>query len=147
MESFSRAFIFALLAAVGNGIFVYGQKKAGISGKPFIFIIWSLLICVGLLVLAALFYPKAHYLEYIRTNYKPALLSGAGLFLTYVGFYFLYTQFGASYYILYGILSMLTTSIVVGLLIFREEYNVYYLLATLSAMLTVFLFFLGKKPK
>lgn len=147
MESFSRAFLFAILAAIGNGIYVYGQKKSAISGNPFIFIIWSLLICVGLLALAALFFPKADYIGYLKENYKAALISGVGLFLTYVGFYFLYTHFGASYYILYGILSMLTTSIIVGLMVFRENYNIYYLFATLSAMLTVFLFYLAKRPR
>ncbi len=147
MDSFSRAFLYAALAAIGNGIFVYGQKKSAISGNPFIFLIWSLLICVALLALSAVFFPKADYVTYLKENYKPALISGGGLFLTYVGFYFLYAGFGASYYILYGILSMLTTSIIVGIVVFKEEYNLYYFLATVSAMVTVFLFYLGKKGR
>ena|SRR6266481_304413 len=145
MNLFLKALIFALIAAVGNALFVFGQKKSSVAGNPFLFLMLSLCVGILLLAIASLFFPKPNYSEYFRDNYNYILITGTGIFITYVGFYYLYAKFGASYYILYAILSIVTTSIIVGVLIFKETFNIFYLLSILSAVLTIVLFFFGKK--
>lgn len=91
-----------------------------------------------------MFLPKSSPYEYLATNFKWIVVGGVGYFLTFTGFYFLYTRFGASYYALYAVLSIITTSIVVGLLVFRESFNLYYGLAVGTAILTIVLFAVGQ---
>ena len=59
----------------------------------------------------------------IKTNYLWFIASGTGFFLTFIGFYFLYTKFGASYYLLYAVISIITTSILVGIIIFNTDFH------------------------
>jgi len=47
-------------------------------------------------------------------------LSGVGLFLTYPGFNLLYSRYGASQYVLYAVLSIITTTIIVGIWWLKE---------------------------
>ena len=147
MNVFVKAFVFAFIAAIGNALFVFAQKKSTASQNPFLFLMLALITAIVLLGLASLAFPKVNYTEYIKENYKYALLTGLGIFITYIGFYYLYSKYGASYYILYAILSILTTSIVVGVVVFKETFNVFYLLAILSALLTIVLFYFGKQSQ
>jgi drug/metabolite transporter (DMT)-like permease len=55
----------------------------------------------------------------------------------------LYSQYGASNYILYAVLSIITTSVIVGVVIFKETFNIYHWLALLSSIITIALFTLG----
>jgi drug/metabolite transporter (DMT)-like permease len=77
-------------------------------------------------------------------GWRAILLSGVGLFLTYLGFNLLYTRFGASQYVLYAVLSILTTTIGVGMLWLREPVNLYQKLAVALALAAVVLFSLGQ---
>lgn len=134
---------FALIAAVGNAMFAAGQKKAIAFDNPFTFIALAAMVCVMLTVAAAPLFGQPHYNSVLKANGGWALLSGAGLFLTYLGFNLLYSKYGASNYILYAVLSIITTSIIVGVVMFKESFNVYHWLAFGSSIATVALFALG----
>lgn len=142
-DSVFAAIAIAALAAVGNAIFAYGQKKSIPSSNPFIFLICALTVCITLFLMFSMFFPKENVPQFIRTNFLWCLMSGTGFFLTFIGFYFLYTLFGASYYIVYAVLSIITTSLIVGVIIFREHFTIYHLLSVCTAILTILLFAIG----
>lgn len=77
-------------------------------------------------------------------NYKWIIFGGAGLVLTFTGFYLLYSRFGPSYYILYAVLSIITTSVIVGVFVLKERMNIYYALSVATAVTTIILFTIGK---
>jgi drug/metabolite transporter (DMT)-like permease len=135
--------LFALLAAVGNGFFAFGQRKSAGVENSFVFITVALVICVLLCVASAPFFGPVHYGATVRQNLGWAAASGVGLFLTYIGFNVLYSQYGASSYILYAVLSVITTSVIVGAWILREQLNLYHWLAVLAALATVGLYSYG----
>lgn len=135
--------LFALTAAIGNAMFAAGQKKAIAFDNPFTFIALAAIFCVLLTVAAAPLFGQPHYSSVIKENGGWAMLSGAGLFLTYLGFNLLYSRYGASNYILYAVLSIITTSIVVGVVMFKETFNLYHWFAFGTSIITVVLFALG----
>lgn len=137
--------LFALLAAIGNGFFAYGQRKATGIDNSFVFITITLLVCVALCLVAAPFFGKVSYGGALRNNALWAALSGFGLFLTYIGFNLLYSRYGAASYILYAVLSIITTTVVVGAWMLRENMNFFHWLAVLTALTTVALFSWGNK--
>ena len=65
-------------------------------------------------------------------------------FITFVGFYWLYSQQGATNYIVYALLSILTTSIGVGLIIFREPFNKYHIISGVLAVCAILFYGLGQ---
>ena len=137
--------LFALIAALGNAMFAAGQKKAIAFDNAFAFIALAAVVCVCLTILFAPLMGPPNYVAVAKQNGYWALLSGAGLFLTYVGFNLLYSKYGASNYILYAVLSIITTSVFVGVLWFKETFNIYHWLALGTAMVTVVLFSIGNK--
>ena len=56
----------------------------------------------------------------------------------------MYTRVGASSYTVYATLSILTTSVAVGMLIFRESFNVYHIVSIVLAVLAVIAFGYGQ---
>lgn len=136
---------FALIAALGNALFAAGQKKAVMLDNSFSFIALAALVCVLLTLLAAPMIGPTNYALALRQNGHWALLSGVGLFLTYLGFNLLYSHYGASNYILYAVLSIITTSLLVGVILFKENFNGYHWLAFGSSLVTVVLFSLGNR--
>jgi drug/metabolite transporter (DMT)-like permease len=74
------------------------------------------------------------------------LLVGGGLFLTNLGFNLLYTRFGVSQYVLYAVLSILTTTVFIGLFWLHEPVNGYRLAAIVLALASVVLYSLGQSP-
>ncbi len=144
-KSISIALILALTAAVGNALFAYGQIRAAASANLFLYITYTLVFCIFLFVIAMTFLPRSVPVDYLLEN-RWWIVVGVGYFLTFTGFYFLYTQFGASYYALYAILSILITSLVVGAFILRESFNIYYGFGLVTAALTIVLFAIGQ-PK
>jgi drug/metabolite transporter (DMT)-like permease len=135
--------LFALLAAVGNGFFAFGQRKATGVENSFVFITIALVVCVALCMVSAPFFGPVNYGATLKQNLNWAALSGVGLFLTYIGFNILYAQYGAASYILYAVLSIITTSVVVGAWLLRENLNLWHWLAVLTALATVGLFSYG----
>ncbi len=137
--------LFAALSAVGNAMFAFGQKRSEISDNPFIFLTLTLATCIFLFLATIPFLPKANTVEYVSKNYLWILISGIGFYMTFIGFYFLYTRFGTSFYVLYAVLSIISTSVIVGVLVFKESFNVYHALAVILAISTVILFSIGQK--
>jgi drug/metabolite transporter (DMT)-like permease len=99
-------------------------------------------------VLFALFFsPLAGAFDVAGTwkgNGKAVLLSGVGLFLTYLGFNLLYSRSGASQYVLYAVLSIITTTIIVGIFWLKEPVNVFQKVAIAMAIAAVILFSIGQ---
>ena len=137
------AIVFASVSAIGNALFAYGQKKSMVSTNPFIFLICTLTVCLLLLFFAYFFSPQVKISAFLKLNFVWFTISGIGFFLTFIGFYFLYTQFGTSYYSLYAVLSIFTTAIIVGIFIFKESFNFYHGLSLLTTFLTILFFYLG----
>ncbi len=136
---------FALIAAMGNAMFALGQKKALGMDNPFAFISVAAIVCVLLTLLGTPLFGTANYQKVIAQNGGWAILSGIGLFLTYLGFNLLYTRYGASYYTLYAVLSIITTSLGVGVFFFKEAFNTYHWMALLAAIIAIVLFSLGNR--
>lgn len=134
---------FALIAAIGNAIFVAGQKKAIPFDNPLVFIALAAIACVFLMLLFVPLFGQPKYLEALKQNGSWAILSGVGLFVTYLGFNLLYSRYGASNYVIYAVLSIITTSVIVGVVIFKETFNAYHWLALFSSIVTVVLFAVG----
>ena len=138
------ALLFALSAAVGNALFVFGQKKSAVADHPFMFIISSLVVCLALFAATSFLLPKPEISTFIKDNYLWVLISGLGFWLTFIGFYFLYSRYGASHYVVYAVLSIVTTSIIVGIIVFKETFNLYHFLSVITAIMTVVLFTVGQ---
>jgi drug/metabolite transporter (DMT)-like permease len=139
-------FACALLAAVGNAMFAMGQKKTQSIENSLVVIALSASIC---LVLTLVFLAVTGGLDDIavgfRSNWIWIFISGVGLFLTYLGFNLLYTRYGTTAYVFYAALSVITTSFIVGVLILKENVNVYHLLAGAAALISIALFSLGNR--
>ena len=81
----------------------------------------------------------------VKQNDWQAVLSGVDLFLTYLGFNLLYSKYSAPNYIMHAVLSIITTSTIVGAVIFKESSNLYHWLAFVWSSATVALFALGDR--
>ncbi len=138
------ALLFAFIAATGNAVFVYGQKKSSGVENPFVFIVLTVSVCLVITLTAVPFWGKADFRGIFKANYLPVLISGLGLFITYIGFNLLYSRYGAAHYILYAVVSILTTSIFVGIFLFRENFNIYHMFSVIAAITTIGLFTLGQ---
>ncbi|HTU02336.1 MAG TPA: hypothetical protein VMG58_10990 [Candidatus Sulfotelmatobacter sp.] len=136
--------VYATIAAVGNALFALGQRKAAGVENGLLFVGLSALVAMsGALVCAPLIGAVDPSLT-LRAHWKAVLGSGAGLFLTYLGFNLLYTRFGASQYALYAVISILTTTIGVGILWLKEPITLYHKLAVALALAAVVLFSIGQ---
>ncbi|HRJ41180.1 MAG: hypothetical protein KJZ86_24630 [Caldilineaceae bacterium] len=144
LSSLLPALSVALLAALGNGLFAYGQRRAEVVANPFLFILSALIVCAVAFGISMPLLPGVDGVAYLRRNWPWALVSGAGFYFTFLGFYFLYSRFGASHYALYAVLSILTTSVLVGIVLMREQVNGFHLAAIGCALLTVVLFAIGQ---
>ncbi|WP_459917786.1 hypothetical protein [Desulfocicer niacini] len=139
-----KPLIFATIAAIGNAIFVFGQKGAQVSKNPFLFMFGAVLICTILFFFSTLSFPTEKNISYLISNWKFILLSGVGFFVTFLGFYLLYSGYGASTYIIYAVVSIITTSIGVGVLYYKEPFNFYHFLALIFSIITITCFCYGQ---
>lgn len=136
--------LFAAIAAIGNAMFALGQRKsAGVENGLLFVGLSALVACLFAFALAPLVGPFEAAAT-LRGNWRAILLSGLGLFLTYLGFNLLYTRYGASQYALYAVLSIITTTILVGMVWLREPVNAYQKLAVALAVAAVILFSVGR---
>jgi drug/metabolite transporter (DMT)-like permease len=136
--------IFATIAAIGNAIFALGQKKSAGAKNGLLLVGVSALVAALFAFFSAPLVGAFDLGNTLKENWKAVLLSGLGLFLTYLGFNLLYTRYGASQYILYAVLSIITTTIIVGILWLKEPVNVYHKLAIVMAIAAVVLFSIGQ---
>ena len=139
-----KVFLFALLAAVGNALFVYGQRGSQTAENPFVFLLATLVLCRSLFLLSALLNKAPLDTGYLSINLKFIVFSGIGFYFTFIGFYWLYSQQGATNYMVYALLSILTTSIGVGLILFREPFNRYHVISGLLAVAAILVYGLGQ---
>ncbi len=139
-----KVFYFALVAAIGNAMFVYGQRGSNTSENPFLFLTVTLIVCTSLFFTSAIISKGSASLSYVQENLWYILISGLGFYITFVGFYWLYTQQGATSYIVYALLSILTTSIGVGLIIFREPFNRFHVISGILAVAAIVAYGIGQ---
>lgn len=132
--------IFALTAAIGNAMFAFGQKKSLAIENKISFVLISVVFCILFTAIAVPFFGKYNYITTLKNNWTWTAISGLGLFLTYIGFNLLYTRYGASHYVLYAILSIFTTSIMVGVFIFKETLNTFQYVALALSLISIILF-------
>ena len=136
--------VFATIAAVGNAMFALGQKKSAGAENGLLFVGLSALIAVLLALFFAPLLGAFNVRNTVKGNWNAVFLSGLGLFLTYLGFNLLYSRYGASQYVLYAVLSIITTTIIVGILWLKEPVNAYQKVAIGMAIAAVVLFSIGK---
>lgn len=139
----SKALLFAFLAALGNALFVYGQKKSSIGNNAFSYLAGAVFICAACFVVAALAM-RTQQEGNLSSNLITMMIGGVGIFMTLIGFYFLYSQYGAIYYVLYAVLSIITTTVGVGVFVFGESLNRYQIVALVLAISAIILFSFGK---
>ena len=140
----SKIFIFAGLAAIGNAVFVYGQRSATVSPNPYLYMAAAIFVCLVMFVTATLISNNGDIKSYLSNNMAPVIIGGVGFFITFIGFYLMYSRVGANSYVVYACLSIITTSIGVGMIIFREPYNQYHIIAIIFAVLAVCFFGYGQ---
>ena len=143
MSAFIPAFLFALLAAVGNAIFFYSQKRAEFPQNPMLLLGLAAFVCAWALLISTAFLQWPNVSTYVQTHGAWVLATGLGLAMTFVGFHFLIVRYGATFYSLYAALAILTTSVGVGVLILREAVNGYIIASTVVAILAVVLLGIG----
>ena len=136
--------VFATIAAVGNAMFALGQKKSVGVENGLLFVGLSALVAVLFALLLAPLMGIFDVGNTLKGNWKAILLSGLGLFFTYLGFNLLYSRYGASQYVLYAVLSIITTTIIVGVFWLKEPVNVYHKVAIAIAIIAVVLFSIGQ---
>jgi len=139
-----KVFLYAFIAAIGNALFVYGQRGSSTADNPFLFLLVTLSICISLFAVFAMVHKAPIDPQYLIDNARYITISGIGFFITFIGFYWLYNQQGATNYIVYALLSILTTSIGVGLIIFREPFNKFHIISGMLAVSAILVYGLGQ---
>jgi len=138
--------LFASIAAIGNAMFALGQRQSGSTNGLF-FVSASAAVAFVLGLLCAPLFGPMEAAATLRDNMRAVLLSGVGLFLTYLGFNLLYSRFGTSSYVLYASISIITTTVIVGMMWLNEPVNGLRMAAIAMAVGAVVLFSLGStKP-
>lgn len=135
---------FAFIAAVGNAMFVYGQRRSGESTNGFAFLGISVLLAGVLSCITSPLLGAPEFMQIMRSSGRNLLWSGLGLFVTYIGFNLMYSRFGASPYVLYAVLSILTTTVFIGMIWLREPVNGYKIAAIVMATASVILYSIGQ---
>lgn len=135
--------LFASIAAIGNAMFALAQKQSSSVENGLLFIGASAVVAFSLSLLCAPFLGPVDIGATLKNHTAPVLLSGIGLFLTYLGFNLLYSRFGASFYVLYAALSIITTTVVIGIVWLNEPVNGFRVAAIALAVAAVVLFSLG----
>jgi drug/metabolite transporter (DMT)-like permease len=135
---------FAAIAAVGNAMFALAQRQAAGVANGLLFVALSAFVAFALSAGCALLLGPIDAGALIRSQWRSLLLSGAGLFLTYVGFNLLYSRFGTAPYVVYAALAVVTTTVGIGFLYLREPVNHYHVVAVLLAVAAIVAFSLGQ---
>lgn len=135
---------FATIAAVGNALFALGQKKSVGVENGLLFVALSALMAFIFAFCLAPLTGVFNVGDTVKGNWQALFLSGIGLFFTYLGFNLLYSKYGVSQYVLYAVISIVTTTIFVGVWWLKEPLNSYHKLAIVLAILAVFLFSIGQ---
>ena len=135
--------LFAFIGALGNSMFAASQKKAIALGNSLAFLVISIFVSFILALIVAPLAGPTKYTTIIKQSSIWVVVGGIGLFLTFLGFNLLYTNFGTSSYMLYAVMSIITTSIIVSVVIFKETFNFYHWAAFIGAIVTIILYTIG----
>tara|TARA_B110000093_G_C12757816_1_gene321221 strand:- start:59 stop:496 length:438 start_codon:yes stop_codon:yes gene_type:complete len=136
--------LLAFVAAVGNALFIYCQRASPATPNPFLFSAGTVLSATIFCSLAAFAMHASTDVKYINIAWPYMIFSGLGVFVTFIGFYLLHTQYGASQYSLVAVSSIFSVSIFVGVIVFKEEFNWVQGLATVFAAGSIILFAIGR---
>ncbi len=136
---------FALIAAFGNVFFVLGNRKVGHAVNPFFFTATAMAACLALFLVGTTVFGLRGSQEFLRRNILWCSLSGTGMFMTFLGFYLLYSRFDTSYYALFSVISILMTTLVLGVLILKESVNFYGGVSIAAAVVSIVFFGLSKR--
>jgi len=139
-----KALLIAGLAAVGNAMFVYGQRKSSLTNNSFSYLIGAVLVCAFIVAVVSISYRNEQAISFVADNIVLIGIGGLGMATTYLGFYLLYTNYGAVYYVVYAVLSIITTTVIVGIIILGESFNRYQAIAMVLAILAIVMFTIGK---
>ena len=139
-----KALLIAGLAAVGNAMFVYGQRKSSLNNNSFSYLIGAVLVCAFIVAVVSISYRNEQAISFVADNIVLVGIGGLGMATTYLGFYLLYTNYGAVYYVVYAVLSIITTTVIVGVIILGESFNRYQVIAMVLAILAIVMFTIGK---
>jgi drug/metabolite transporter (DMT)-like permease len=139
-----KALLIAGLAAVGNAMFVYGQRKSSLNNNSFSYLIGAVLVCAFIVAVVSISYRNEQAISFVADNIVLVGIGGLGMATTYLGFYLLYTNYGAVYYVVYAVLSIITTTVIVGVIILGEPFNRYQVIAMVLAILAIVMFTIGK---
>lgn len=125
-------------------MFALGQKKSADSPNGLLFVSASALVAFLCSTLLSPLMGEFDTEQVVKLHWKAILLSGVGLCLTYIGFNLLYSKFGVSQYVLYAVISIITTTLIVGVLWLREPINIFHKMAIALALVAVVLFSIGQ---
>jgi drug/metabolite transporter (DMT)-like permease len=135
---------YAAIAAIGNALFAIGQRHSTATANGLLFVGLSACVAFALAIVCAPMFGPVDAGALIRGHWRSLLLSGAGLFLTYVGFNLLYGRFGTSPYVVYAALAIITTTVGVGFVYLREPVTPYHVVAVLLAGAAIVAFSIGQ---
>lgn len=138
-------FAFALFAAIGNVFYVLGSRKTTDAPNPVLFTFVAMTVGLALFLAAWLAFGTRGTGEFLRRSGGWAVLAGVGIFMTFYGFYLLYSRFDTSYYALFVVTSMLLTTLVLGAWILREPINLYGALSIVAAVASIAFFWMSKR--
>ncbi len=139
--------LYAVIAAVGNALLSYGQKKAAPVNNLYFFLgIAAFVFFVCNMVVG--FSTKDDSLSVSKFFSSPkvlfwAVVCGFALFVLYFAINHLLVGYGASMYVVYSVFSVFFTSIIVGVFIFRERINVWHVLGIIVSCIAVALITIG----
>ena len=136
--------LYAAIAAIGNALFALGQRQAAGAANGMLFVAASAFVACLLAFLAGAAGGALDAGAMLRAHGRSVALSGAGLFLTYLGFNLLYTRFGAAPYVVYAALAIVTTTVGIGFLYLREPVNRFHVAAVVLAVAAIGLYALGQ---
>lgn len=139
-----KPIIFAAIAAFGNAMFALGQRKSSGVENGILLVGLSALVAVLISLSVAPLVDVFDVGNTIKHNWKAIFLSGVGLFLTYFGFNLLYSKYGVSQYVIYAVLSIITTTLIVGVWWLKEPVNIYHMFAIILAIAAVTMFSIGQ---
>jgi drug/metabolite transporter (DMT)-like permease len=83
--------------------------------------------------------------QYFMKNWTLILFAAVGIFIINILAYYIINLYGASYWIIASLSSMLIPAIVVGYFVFKERVNFWIIPSLICAILSVLFFTLSKK--
>jgi len=133
----------AVLAGACNMPLIYGFKKA-YSQNPFIFA-GSFNLCSTFFFLSMAYLYGGIEQQYFMKNWTLILFAAVGIFIINILAYYIINLYGANYWIIASLSSMLIPAIVVGYFVFKERVNFWIIPSLICAILSVLFFTLSKK--